>query len=1503
LAKARKEHTTKKTTRSKTTKTQRDLHVVAIGASAGGLEAIHTFFDNMPSSDSLAFIIIQHLSPNHKSLLAELVAKHTSMQVFEVKDNMPVEPGCIYIIPPKKLMTIKNCVLELSDKSTTDQAPNTAIDIFLQSLAADQKEKSIAVILSGTGTDGSRGVELVKEENGLVLIQDPESAKFDGMPRSAISKGVGDLVLPPEKMPAEIINYITGDDDTEDDITIDADTLKTILELVSRTTGSDFTNYKLPTIHRRINRRVFITKSNSTADYVDLLQKDAEEVQILSKEFLIGVTKFFRDKEAFKIIETEVLPPIIADKADGDTIKVWINACSTGEEAYSLAILVHQQIKRSGKDIKIRIFATDIDEVSVASASRGTYPLTVEKDIDTKLFDTYFTVSGKYCTVIPELRKLIVFAKHDLRKDPPFIKNDLISCRNMLIYMDSKLQHKILNTFDFSLNPGGYLFLGPSESMPAQFESIEEINKRWKIFKKNKNATTVSRKDNTPTSFSRGYNLFNSIQKEEKGNTSLDEDFKQVLLENHNYAAFYIDKQFDVKEATGSFRSYLSLSDKVTNLNVLKMIDTSLSAILNSTIRKSWKKNGKVTVSNTVTGKDGKDQKYTITVKPAGDDMTIIVLGKDTISHNIITNTGNHDNDSTELIQELDNELKETRQHLQTAIEEAETANEELQSSNEELLSANEELQSSNEELQSINEELHTLNTEHQLKIAELIELNDDLNNYFGSTDIGQVFLDRKLRIRKYNPAAVKFVNLIESDINRPFSHISNNLGYDLNKSLESVLNNGKVIEKEITTEHDRTSLMRILPYLRQGKKIDGVVISFIDISVAKELTNIISGIFNATQDVILALKTVRDNHNNIVDFRISAANRAAEVLYGDNLINRSLIEIDSQIENNGLFKKFVQVIQTGKSLKATINHKQQGNTTWQEVIGAKTDNGLAISYRDITEKKEAEDRIRNSYNELNVTKNKLKDLNNELENIIGERTRKLTESDERFRLISMATNDALWDWDLVNNTIWWSDAFHNMFGYDASNVEYNIDFLFNKIHPDEKEKIKKSIYSNLNKGKKQWSAEYLFTKADGSYAVVLNRCYILHDDNDIPYRMLGSMMDITSLREAEMEIMKNIEQREFLADSIPLIVWTTDAEGEITFINKNFEAYTGAAPDELDINKYTSKEQIPQIREELEAARTNNSNFNIEVKLRRHDGEYRWHLLRASAKEDNEGKILMWVGTYTDIHEQKAATETMERMVQERTRELQTSNKALESTNHDLQQFASVASHDLKEPLRKIHLFSNILKDRYMEKLGGGGDYLERIISSSSRMTKLINDLLSFSRLSVSNLFEPVDLNSLISDILADLELAISEKQAEINIPDFPMIDAVPGQMRQVFQNMISNALKFTDSKRKAVINIKAERVVAKEFEAQTSDNGEFCRISIQDNGIGFDEKYLDKIFTIFQRLHSKQDYEGTGIGLAICKKIVDKHNGIITAKSIEGVGATFIIVLPIKQDELVEG
>jgi len=1507
-----KEQATENTEHTSLNTTFEDHYIAAIGASAGGLEAIHAFFDHVTDTANLSFIIIQHLSPDYKSLLVDLVAKHTHMEVFEAEEDIEVKRSCIYVIPPGKLMTISEGKLKLSEKKEGDKGPNTAIDTFLYTLAEDIGEKALAIILSGTGSDGTKGAEAVKNAGGLVFVQDPETARFDGMPRSAAA--IADFILSPSQMPAEIAQHIQEiPTSIFSDGKIDNSLLGEIFRLIYKHTGCNFHYYKLPTLLRRLSRRMMQHQFKLINDYIGFLQTNPEECKLLCKDFLIGVTRFFRDPQAFDALNEKAINRLIDEKADGDSLKVWVCACSTGEEAYTMAMLINECLERKDKKLSVKIFATDIDTQALEKAAKGCYPSTISKDIPAAFLEKYFIREGrKYC-VIPELRKQIVFAKHNIINDPPFIKNDLVSCRNMLIYMNTVLQKKVLHTLSFSLHQGGFLFLGSSETIAPFGEGLQEIDRKWKLFRKE--SATNPRFSSPLLKNDLQYFKVNKSPASEYTKDSfqsLTEEMRQALTEDFGYAAIYIDRNYELKDATGDFRRYLSLPEHSLELNLLKMVPIDLATSLGTAIRKAWKDSVKVVMRN-VRVKDPQHQRnrsVNIMVKAAkresNNPYTLIVFGENEATPMLPTRFQSEESGDKEqdvYINELKTELRETRLNLQLAIEGLETANEELQSTNEELLSSNEELQSSNEELQSLNEELHTLNTEHQIKINELVELNDDLNNFFSSIDIGQVFLDSSLRIRRFNPSAVRLINLIEADIGRPFSNISTNIANEnLTEAIETVIRTGQVLEKEILLNDNRASLMRIFPYVRQDKRIDGIVLTFVDITAMKTLNNIISGIFNASQNGIMALKAVRDSHNKIIDFVYLAANTATETLYKrkkEAFIGKRLLSVFPGVKEKGLFDKYVKVVEQDLNLRFEYPVKCNEKNGWWEISAVKMGDGIAVTITDISAKRESEEMLRANYNELIRAREELKKLNAELEQKVKERTEKLSISEERFRLVSRATNDAIWDWDLVTNSLWISDSYFSMFGYPQEE-HLKRSYWSEKIHPDDREQVMRSISQAINTNSKQWSAEYRYLKQNGEYAFILDRGYIMHDEYGTPYRMLSSMLDVTQLRKAERDYVESLEQRRFLAESMPLMVWTASPAGKVKFINQHFAIYAGLPSQSSKVSwgKLIDAEHLDIFQSVWKDSILKAHDFSLELKLRRHDGEYRWHLLRARAKKDEAGKLIMWVGTNTDIHEQKLATEIMEQKVAERTAELQNINRQLELSNHDLQQFASVASHDLKEPLRKIHMFSKMLKDRYLSDVDGATEYIDRIIASSLRMTRLINDLLNFSRLSVDSYFEKVEINAVIDEVLADLELAIQEKKARIIVDRFPALEAVPGQIRQVFQNIISNALKFSKADEPPLIRIEGERVKEKHFDGPASENGNYLRIRIQDNGIGFDDQFRDKIFTIFQRLHTRQQYDGTGIGLAICKKIIEKHNGLITAQGRENEGTVFTILLPLRQN-----
>ncbi|GAA3920101.1 chemotaxis protein [Chitinophaga oryziterrae] len=1186
-------------------------YIIAIGASAGGLEAIHEFFDNMPEYGNLSFVIIQHLSPDYKSLLVELVSKHTNMKVREVEKDMLIENDCVYVIPNNKEIIIDHGRLQLQQKPL-EKAPNTAIDTFLFSLAKDKGRYAICIILSGTGTDGTRGAGAIKKAGGMVMVQDPETAKFDGMPRSAINSENVDYVLSPEFMPGEIYNYIQDMPVQVFDGKIDEALLPEIFQLVKENSGQDFNHYKSPTITRRIAKRMAQSNIKSVDDYLQLLRGNPEENKLLAQDFLIGVTRFFRDKAAFEVLKDQVLGKLLESKEEGAILKIWVTACSTGEEVYSIAIMLDQALHKRNKWLDIKIFATDIDSNAIEFASKGCYPASIVKEVEPEILKKYFIKEGNKYQIVPRLRKQIVFARHNILKDPPFIKNDLVTCRNMLIYFDNVLQRQVLASLHFAMNGGGYLFLGPSESAAVIRGGLEEISPKWKIYRKN-NTSRAAMPENlsSPLEYIRQAREMRANGVPEKRvATELLEEFREVMADDYGYAAVYIDKNYEIREAIGNYKKYLSLPEKKLNLNLLKMIPPDLSMVLNMALRQAWKTEQKVPVKGVkLNNKDGV-RVVNMLVKPgtnSGHQYTLIVFGEEperiSVSDHYVASSDAHTIGVNDHILSLEAELGETRTNLQMAIEGLETSNEEMQSSNEELLSANEELQSSNEELQSLNEELHTLNTEHQLKIKELVELNDDMDNYFRSTDIGQVFVDVRLRIRKFNPAAVKMINLIPTDIGRPINHISTNIQQDnLVDDINAVIHNKHTVEKELMLSNGNMHLMKIMPYIRQDKQTDGAVITFVDITAIKELDMLLKGVFNASTSMIMAFKAVPG------DFMLQTANKAAERLLGRDAMRKKQVSMLSfpQLTQNGLFDKYNQVVAKGRVLHTEFKTKLDGMDTWFELAAVKTQDGIVITCNDLTEKKDTEDRLRKA-------------------------------------------------------------------------------------------------------------------------------------------------------------------------------------------------------------------------------------------------------------------------------------------------------NQELESSNTELQQYAFVASHDLKEPLRKIHMFGNMLRERYQENMEEKAiDYLNRIISSSSRMTNLINDLLKFSRLSQVNFFEQVNLEIIIKEILSDLEVLIQEKNAIVTVSPLPVIEAVPGQLRQVFQNLLSNAFKFSRKDIQPVISISATRLKYKRFDSPADLDGPYLCITISDNGIGFDEKYLDKIFVLFQRLHTKDKFEGTGIGLAVTRKIVDKHNGLITAHSREKEGATFTIILPVKQEQV---
>jgi len=830
--------------------------IIAVGASAGGLEALKAFFSNLGDDDINTYIVIQHLSPDYKSMMGELLAKSTSLIIEQIKDNMEILPGRIYLIPPVNNLVIENGMLHLLDKPK-DQKLNLPIDLFLQSLAEYKKEEAIAVILSGTGSDGTRGIRAIKEYEGMVMVQDPVEAKFDGMPKSAIHTGLVDYIVSVNEMGAELQNFINAPAvlhySEDDDIAYDEDNLKKILHLVNEETGLDFREYKHSTLARRVARRVSVCKCASLEDYYALLKSSPEEIPILYREFLIGVTKFFRDSRVWDILRDEVIPELIRNKKDGDILKIWDVACSTGEEAYSLGMLLSEEMERQNKRIEVKIFATDISQKHLNIGSQGIYSESIVADVDLHLLQKYFISKSKGYQVIEQVRRMVIFSRHNVLKNPPFSNMEMILCRNLLIYFQPSIQRKALNVLHYGLKEGGVLVLGTSESVQTHKEHFEDISRKWKIYR-NINPTKRMNAENLHSTASRLFeNLPSKVKRERKpvvntGQQKFLGELSDAILEQFGGASVFIDSDFNILQAIGEFRKYANLPVSGFSINLKDMLSAELKHIVQATVKMAEKENQKTVYKDATYEHNGVLKGLDLMVKPFRVhnlnneiNFALTFIEKEIREDQMVEVEKVTLNSKTaEYIRELEDDLKRTKEELQTSLEEIETSNEELQAANEELLASNEELQSTNEELQSVNEEINTVNAENVQKMDDLANLNADMNNLLESIDIGTIFLDNSLRIRKFTPAIKRHFSLISTDIGRPIENFTSNFGANKGRNglverCRKVMETGKKIERQIVSKEGHHYLQRISPFINSSQNIEGIVITFVDIETLQK--------------------------------------------------------------------------------------------------------------------------------------------------------------------------------------------------------------------------------------------------------------------------------------------------------------------------------------------------------------------------------------------------------------------------------------------------------------------------------------------------------------------------------------------------------------------------------------------------------------------------------------------------------------------------------------------
>lgn len=867
-------------TPAKTTETRDLKAIVGLGASAGGLEALEKFFGSVASDTNLAYVVVQHLSPTHEDMMVEILQRRSVLPVKQIVNGLPVAPNCVYVIPPNHSLTVNDGVLYLH-KYSASKAVRLTINSFFCSLAEDQREHAVGVIFSGMGSDGAEGAQAIKANGGLMFVQTPATTQYDSMPNAAIATEVIDNVAPAEQLPGIILSHFGDTSPVANEM--DQGCIGKLNEVVAQLrvhVGHDFTQYKKNTILRRVNRRMDIHQIAKINDYVDYLKANKLESELLFRELLIGVTHFFRDTQVWEQFQLEVVPALLQDRDDGGVLRAWVPACSTGEEAYTLAMAFQEALDNAHikSSISLQIFATDLDKQSIVTARQGFYPASIASDVPEVLLQRYFVCENDGYRISKHIRDNVIFAPQNVVMDPPFTRLDILACRNLLIYLETDLQKKLLPLFHYSLNPGGFLILGSAEATGQTNDLFTPLPGKTRIYRRNKLLTS-----STPMEFPKrsafrtgtpaGYSSPLTSLPDTPNLKSITQD---LLLDHFSPAAVLTTNKGDIVYISGKTGKFLEPAVGKANLNLFAMARDGLAGALNEAFARASRQHLKVTLKNLKIGTKNDLCTVNLTVMPLFEpselnSMVLVVFddvsGQRKRRSAVKSNPGE---EQSQQIVELSQELQLTREELQAAHEEMQSSHEELKSSNEELQSINEELQSSNEELttskeemQSMNEELQTVNQELQAKVDELSRASDDMKNLLNSTNIATLFLDGELCVRRFTSQTAKIIKLIPGDAGRPITDLVTILDYpSLSADAREVLHTLAFKERQVSAQDGRWFKVRTMPYRTQDNRFDGLVITFVDITEAKVLEFSMRKITSLLQNQLSSLK--KDNNPDL---------------------------------------------------------------------------------------------------------------------------------------------------------------------------------------------------------------------------------------------------------------------------------------------------------------------------------------------------------------------------------------------------------------------------------------------------------------------------------------------------------------------------------------------------------------------------------------------------------------------------------------------------------------